>query len=300
MRQDKDRAGHWLIEHFGELVLHLIGVRNIVGCRALKGDLVAPRRFPDGLLEVTFTDRPGTSLYLIEIETDASADADRQMAENLMALALDHRPIPKAVVLVLRPKGKARVLGRYELTSDDGATTLGGKWDVVELWTLKAADLLAANDVGLLPWIPLTEHEGSGEDVLKECLTRLERDAPADRYEGLLAVSKMLASALYDERVLDRLFAGGRKMINLMDFPLIQRLVEEEKAKGRQEGEAKGRHAAQMEATIGILVERFQSVPDDLRTRLAAVADEARLTALLLTAATCSDLEAFRIALAAD
>jgi hypothetical protein len=37
--------------------------------------VVAPRRFPDGLIEVTFTDRPGTPRYLIEVE----AYADRQL-----------------------------------------------------------------------------------------------------------------------------------------------------------------------------------------------------------------------------
>jgi hypothetical protein len=43
MHQDKDRAGHWLLEHFGDLALKLAGVRDIATCRAVKGDVVARR-----------------------------------------------------------------------------------------------------------------------------------------------------------------------------------------------------------------------------------------------------------------
>ncbi len=33
-------------------------------------------------------------------------------------------------------------------------------WRVVELWELSATELLAMNDVGLVPWIPLTRRAG--------------------------------------------------------------------------------------------------------------------------------------------
>ncbi|MCA1480910.1 hypothetical protein, partial [Bradyrhizobium sp. NBAIM08] len=109
MHQGSDKAGHWLIKHFGDLALRLAGVRGIVAWRAVKGDPIAPRRLPDGLIEVTLVGRPDPETFLVEIELDADPDADRQLFEDLMALHLDRQPIPEAVVLVLRPKGNARV-----------------------------------------------------------------------------------------------------------------------------------------------------------------------------------------------
>jgi hypothetical protein len=316
MRQDKDRAGHWLIEHFGDLALKLAAVRDIATCRAVKGDLVAPRRFPDGLLEVTFTDRPGKEFFLVEIEVDADPDADRQMFEDLMALALDRRPIPEGIILVLRPKGNARVAGRYELARPGRRTGLGGWWQVVELWTLEAADLLAQNDVGLVPWVPLTHYAGPPEELLKECRERIERDAPPERHEGLLAVTRILAGAVYDRGLVEAIF-GRIAMKGFLDIPIVKDFIDEqvaerlakeidehvaerianEVAKRREQEHQAGRRAVWIESIVENLAVRFGSVPDDLQAQITAITDDARLTDLHRFAITCTDLEAFRVRL---
>lgn len=58
MRQDKDRTAKWLLAHHGDAVLRLAGFTDFTSCRAVAAELVAPRRLPDGLLEVTVTGRP--------------------------------------------------------------------------------------------------------------------------------------------------------------------------------------------------------------------------------------------------
>lgn len=126
MQQDKDRGSQWLFTHFGDSLLRLAGVRDLATCRAVKSDLVAPRRYPDGLLEVTYKDRPATGLYLVEIETYAGPEADRQVFEDLMVTAADRRQMPEAVLIVLRPRGNARAAGRYELTSPERGRRLRG------------------------------------------------------------------------------------------------------------------------------------------------------------------------------
>ncbi|MBO0699314.1 MAG: hypothetical protein J2P46_13035 [Zavarzinella sp.] len=128
MQQDKDRGAQWLFTHFGQSLLRLAGVRDLATCRAIKDDLVAPRRYPDWLLEVTYTDRPARGLYLLEIETYAGPEADRQVFEDLMVIAADRRQLPEAVLIVLRPKGNLRAAGRYESTSPERGTTISGSW----------------------------------------------------------------------------------------------------------------------------------------------------------------------------
>jgi hypothetical protein len=48
-----DKSSKWLIQHHGDSILRLGGVRGIVSWRALQAELVQPRRLPDGLIEAT-------------------------------------------------------------------------------------------------------------------------------------------------------------------------------------------------------------------------------------------------------
>ena len=50
---------------------------------------------------------------------------------------------------------------------------------------------------------------------------------------------------------------------------------------------------------IAVLDERFGAVPDEFVTSIRAIRDSRRLTSLVRFAASCPDLEAFRIRLAA-
>ena len=68
-------------------------------------------------------------------------------------------------------------------------------WKEVELWRLVAEELLAAGDVGLVPWVPLMHFQGAparpdlgGE----ECRRRIEKQAVPEERANLLAVSQVL------------------------------------------------------------------------------------------------------------
>lgn len=308
MQQDKDRAAQWwLFAHFGKAMLKLAGVEHVATCTAVKDALVAPRRYPDGLLEVTYDGRPTKGLYLVEIESYADADADRQMFENLMLVAADRRRMPEAIMLVLWPKGNARVAGRYEMTSLERGTTITASWRFVEVWTLNATNLLAENDVGLVPWVPLTRFDVPAEDLLRECRARIDRDAPPVRRPALLGVAQILAGfALLDRRLMDIL--GGPSM--LLESPYLQevtKLLEERLKKqlaaelteqvSREVTEQVGRktkHDERVQAIMDVLTARFRTIPADLAPLIVAVTDVSRLADLHRWAVVCPDLAAFR------
>ena len=46
-----DKSSKWLIEHHGDSILRLAGVRDIVAWKPLPADLVQSRRLPDGVIE---------------------------------------------------------------------------------------------------------------------------------------------------------------------------------------------------------------------------------------------------------
>jgi hypothetical protein len=60
------------------------------------------------------------------------------------------------------------------------------------LWTLPAAELLAAGDVGLIPWVPLADSADPPDVVLRRCRDAIDERASAAEKPNLLAVTQIL------------------------------------------------------------------------------------------------------------
>jgi hypothetical protein len=278
MHDPYDRSSKWLIERRGNAILYLGGIRGIQSWRSLQADVVQPRRLPDGLLEVYLHGRQDPDLYLVEIATYPENRVSTQILEDTLLVLLNRRIVPEALTLVLRPRGNLRVTGTHDLASRQGWTKLQITWRVVELWTVPAEELLAGNDVGLIPWVPLTQFQGPPEPILEECRRRIDQQAPADERANFLAVTEVLTGLRYNEPGLLSIFGGSQIMI---ESPLIQELMAQRMHK----------------AILRFLSGRFGSVPLDIQTTLQSIQDDARLDELVEWAARCPDLDAFRIRL---
>ena len=90
---------------------------------------------------------------------------------------LDRRVVPDVITLILHPKGNLSVPGSLELTSPGGLTHWSIRWKVIPLWTIPAASLLAFQDIGLVPWVPLTQFDGPPETIFRECRARIDQQA---------------------------------------------------------------------------------------------------------------------------
>jgi hypothetical protein len=156
-----------------------------------------------------------------------------------------------------------------------GWSVLAGGWNVVELWTLEAGDLLAASDVGVVPWVPLTHFDGPPGDLLTRCRERIEQQAHPNDRDNLLAVSQVFARLKFPQPELLALLGGERVMI---ESPLIMELL----AKTRQED------------IVTVLKRRFGKVPPDIIKHLRVIVKEKKLNQLLGLAADCPSVEAFR------
>ncbi len=227
MRQDKDRGSKWLIAHHGDAILKLAGLTGFTSWRALTPETVAPRRLPDGLLEVQFPDHPEPSLVLIEIEAYADADVDRQVFEDVAIVFLERQRVPDVVSLVLKPKGRARVSGTMHQESPRRTTTLLGSWPVVCLWDLAADELLADADAGMVPWVPLTRTDLAPERLLERCVERISGVPDARERSGLLAVTQILAGFAYPKLRFWDLFGGIHSMIESPIYDEALAMLEE-------------------------------------------------------------------------
>lgn len=279
MREDKDRTGKWLIDNHGDAILKLAKITGFIACRAAKSELVAPRRLPDGLVEVTFPDQARPDPFIVEIETYADRRVAPQVFEDILITRMERGVISDVISLVLRPKGQAQVEQRVQESSRHGLTALACNWHLVELWKLNAEDLLAANDVGLIPWVPLTRFSGPPEPILRQCRERIDKQAEPSEHEALLTVTSLLTAVVYNDEALLAIFGGVKPMI---ESPLLDRILAQ-----------KVRQTTQMNL-LEFLESRFGKLPAPLAETIRSIVDEAHLNRLIRIAGTCSDLDAFR------
>jgi hypothetical protein len=274
-----DKSSKWLIQHHGDSILRLAGVRDIVSWQPLPAELVQSRRLPDGLIEVRLHGQTEPDLYVLEIATYPEARVVDQVVDDTALVYLDRRVLPEVVVLFLHPKGNVKAAGAANFRSRQGWTRWQLTWRIAKLWEVPAKDLLAAGDVGLIPWVPLAQFDGPPEPILRQCRARIDRDAPPNEHENLLAVTQLLTGLRYNDPRLFQILGGRKAMI---ESPVLQEL----KAEWTRE--------TLIKAVIDVLVARFGAKAEALETELQAIGDEARLKALIKHAARCRSLSSFR------
>ena len=289
--QPYDKSSKWLIQHHGDSMLWLAKVGRIEMWRPAQAEVVQPRQLPDGLLEVRLEGEPRDDLFLIEVATYPERRVGQQLTGDLMLVYLDRGELPEAVTFVLRPKGKYRIPRSRNLRSRHGLSSCRLKWRVVELWTIPAAELLEAGDVGLIPWVPLTDFADPPERLMERCRDVIEQNAPPGEKANLLAVTQVLAYLRYNDVGLLTIL-GGRKV--MLESPLLDELVDE---KYGVRLAAKIRETAQRGIRT-VLEARFGDIPSELIEQIESVEREEQLQTLTRTAAACPNLDAFRRALA--
>ena len=287
--QPYDRSSKWLIQHHGDSMLRLAKVTNIQSWRPAQAELVQPRRLPDGLLEVRLEGETEDVPFLLEVTTYPERRVSQQMTDDLLLVYLDRGRLPEGVTLVLRPKGKYRVPRSRNLRSHHGFSTCRLQWHVVELWTIPAEELLQAGDVGLIPWVPLTDFTDPPETMLQRCRESIEQHASPGEKANLLVVTQVFSFLRYNDLGLLTILGGKNVML---EIPFLDEIVME---KTRETA----RETAQ-QYIVSFLEARFGDVPGDVVEGIESIDDHAQLKGLVRLAASCPDLAAFRHAVVQD
>jgi hypothetical protein len=274
-----DKSSKWLIEHHGDSILRLAGVRDFTAWKPLPAELVQSRRLPDGVIEVRSPGDAEPDVCILEIATFPDARVPSQAVRDTALVYLARDIVPEVVVLFLHPKGNVEAAGSVALRSRRGLTKWDLSWRAVKLWEVPAAALLATGDVGVIPWVPLAQFDGSPEPIVRECRARIEQFAPPGEQENLLAVTQFLARLRYNDEMLFKILGGRKAMI---ESPVLQELKEE------------WTRETVIDDLMTFLVGRFGAKAEALKIDLQAIDDEARLKELIKHAATCRTLSAFR------
>jgi hypothetical protein len=285
-----DKCGKYLIQHRGNAILRMGGVDDVARWAPRQAEPVQHRKLPDGVLEVWSPGQAKPDIFILEIATDPDARVPSQAVDDTALIYLERGILPEVLVLFLREKGNLPAADSVELKSRCGFTKLNLSWKAIKLWEIPAEDLLAMDDVGLLPWVPLAKVTGSPERIVRRCRARLDEAAPSlghAEYENLLVATQFLLPLRYnqDQALLERLLAllGGRQAV--IESPLYQEIVEE--------AERKGETKARQEDIMDVLKTRFGPAAKDLEVELKAVEFD-RLGALHKFAVKCRNLASFR------
>jgi hypothetical protein len=281
--QEYDKSSKWLIQHHGDSILRLAGKRDFTTWRALPAELVQSRRLPDGVIEIQGLGGTEPGLCILEMATYPDARVPSQAVRDAALVFLARDIVPEVVVLFLHPKGNVAAASSASLLSRRGLTKWDLSWRAVKLWELPAAELLAAGDVGLIPWVPLAQFEGPPEQIVRQCRTRIDQGAPRGEHENLLAVTQVLAGLRYNDPRLFQILGGRKAMI---ESPVLQEL--------KEEWTREATRATAVRDVMTVLDERFGPKAAALESELKGIDGEARLGELLKVAATCRSLSAFR------
>jgi hypothetical protein len=212
--------------------------------------------------------------YVLEVETHPDPRVIKQVARDTALVLLDRDLVPEVLVVFLHPRGNVDAAASAALGSRRGWTSWPLSWKVVKLWEVPASGLLAAGDVGLIPWVPLAHIDGSSEPVFQQCRDQIDRVAPAIERENLMAVTQVFARLRYNDERLFEVFGGRRAMI---ESPVIQEIVADSKR----------------EDIVKVLETRFGTSARTLEPALTAVNPE-HLDEVLKLAVTCRSLASFR------
>jgi hypothetical protein len=280
--QEYDTGSKWLIQHYGNSILRLGGIRNIAAWKSLQAELVQNLRIPDGLIEVWRHGEDEPHLFVLEISTYPYARVSEQMVRGATMVYLDKEVLPEVIAVFLHPGGNAKVANHVTVQSPLRLTNLRLSWKAVKLWTIPAEELLAAGDVGLIPWVPLARFAGRPEPIFRECRARIDRDAPPEEHENLLAVLQVFARLKYNDSKLFQILGGRQAMI---ESPILQEL-KEEWSKAR-ELETKRKYILDaLDARFGVTALEIEPLLKEI--------DENHLDEMHKLAATCRSLAAFR------
>jgi hypothetical protein len=283
--QDYDPTSKWVIQYHGDAILRMAGFGNIASWKALQAEPVHPRRLPDGLLEVRRQGRSKPSLFVLEVSSYPYRRLAKQAGDDALLVYLERGVVPDVVALVLHSRGKRPTPHGLIVHSEEGSTSIRVAWKVVELWKVPATDLLAAGDIGLIPWVPLAKIDGPPEPIFRECRDRIENDPDPQHREALRVVTHFLAGLKYNDPGLLRLLGGKKAMVTKFPSPLLQEIADDVTRKATRN--AAERHIIQ------VLRARFGAEPRALKGELKALEDD-QLDEFVVLAATCPDLESFR------
>jgi predicted transposase YdaD len=266
-------------------------------CELIDADLATVSTEADRLIQIK-TQSP----YLVHIEFQAGHDGHRVPGRMLRYNVLAGEQTDLSVlsyVILLRPEADSPALtGFVERIRPNGTRYLAFEYDVIRLWQLPVASVLAGG-LATLPLALLCDLSAtSPEQVVKGMEARIEKEAKRESRRKLWASTYLLAGVRYAPEIAGKLLE--KAVAQMKESMTYQKILADGRQEGIEQGIAEGieqgitQGVAQGEREILLLLgtDRFGSPPEEVKSVIEQ-APEAQLRAWalrLLRAASWTEL----------
>jgi hypothetical protein len=126
--------------------------------------------------------------------------------------------------------------------------------------------------------VPLTRFSEDPSEMMELCRERIDRLAPPDQRDNLLAIAATMRAFRYNERSLFNIFM---RRLTVSENPFLAGI--------ERQGELRGKH----EFILEMLEDKFGAVPEELQQRVRRVNEADRLRTLRRNAVQSDSLQAF-------
>jgi len=189
----------------------------------------------------------------IAVHIEFQSDNDDKMPYRMLRYAVEimekYGLIPYQVVVYI---------GENNLNMANGVEFDFGKenflkyrYKIIDVGEIKFSEITQTNYYELFTLLPLMDKERRKKEkelYLKECVEMIKKiPLEQEKKRELAAKAKILAELVYEEEIIEKMFAEVMKMLNLEKSATFRRLIEEGRKEGKKEGEKEGRLAVAKE-----------------------------------------------------
>ena len=259
---------HWLVSDSAQVEEI---VNPVFASRERRADVVMRYSTADG----------ERGLLHIEFQRQAVPEMPLRMAEYALSILLIYNETPTHVLVLLENSKAAREMPDvYER----GGTRV--QYRVVRLWEQDPEVILNGNFPGLIPLVPLMGSPDNLMERLLACEAVISKQVELkSRQQDLLALAVLLSSLQPKARDVIEEFFRSRRMVDLMESPLLKDWLREAEEKGEV------KEAQRMLARL--LSRKFGELPAPIVAKLKAVATTEQLEQLLDAATDADTLDKF-------
>lgn len=280
-----DIAAKVVLEHAKETLLRWFAglePEQVELLEALPQETVSLRRSDFPLWVRTQDDQE--HIVLLEFQTRWERDVPLRLAEYAIRFRLKYALPVQSIVVVFRRSGNIP-----EVYED---ATLRYRYGVVRLWEASAEEVLAGEEWGLYPFIPLMAGE---EGTVFDAAERLYTSELARREKADLLTALTIFAGFRSDSLVQRLLRERR---DIMSESIAYEIIKRE---GHQEGHQEGRQEGMLEEAREMVLRavsvRFRVIPADVEQQVKAIPSRATLGSLLEQVIRSTNLTEFRDAL---
>ena len=164
---------------------------------------------------------PAAGLLHLELQASSEVDLpDRLLVYNVLAGHRYGGPVQTVVLLLRREAGATTMTGTLQRHLNDGRLYREFRYDVVQLWELRAEELLTG-PLGTLPLAALTDEVAATlPAVFQQIDSRFATEAGAAA-GTLRSALYILLGLRYDQEQIDRVFRGVQEMEESVTYQAI-------------------------------------------------------------------------------